>query len=83
LRRSSTSSADQQAVPLHELGFFGQPEEDRVHGGGLYCRFADFAGQSTEVGEKRGSPRLGGEFRLFRQVRHPRHEIRILRLAVP
>ena len=55
-------------VPLHELGFLGQPEEDRVHSGRLYRSFADFAGQGTEVGEKRGSPRLGGEFSLFGQA---------------
>ena len=73
------------AVPLHELGFFGQPEEDRVHGGRLYRRLADFVGKSTEVGEKRGSPRLGGEFRLFRQAdrrEHRREVERILEVYV-
>jgi hypothetical protein len=72
-------------VPVHELGFFGQPEEGRVHGGRLYRRFADFVGKSTEVGEKRGSPRLGGEFRPFGQAdrrEHRREVERVLEVYV-
>jgi hypothetical protein len=72
-------------VPFHELGFFGQPEEDRVHGGRRYRRFADFAGKSTQVGEKRGPPRLGGEFGLFGQAdrrEHRREVERVLEVYV-
>ncbi len=68
------------AVPFHELGFFGQPEEDRVHGGRLYRRFTDFVGKSTQVGEKRGSPRLGGEFRLFGQADRWEHRREVERV---
>ena len=72
-------------VPFHELGFFGQPEEDRVHDGRVHRRGADFVGQSTEVGEKRGLPRLGSEFRLFGQAdrREYRREVeRVLEVYV-
>ena len=72
-------------VPFHELGLFGQPEEDRVHGGRLYRRFADFAGQRTEVGEKRGSPRLAGEFGLLGQAdrRERRRQVeRVLKVDI-
>ena len=72
-------------VSFHELGFFGQPEENRVHGGRLHRRLADFVGKSTEVGEKRGPPRLGGEFRLFGQAdrrEHRREVERILKVYV-
>ena len=68
------------AVPFHELGFFGQAEEERVHGGRLYRRSADFVGKSTEVGEKRGSPRLGGEFRLFGQADRREHRRKVERV---
>ena len=73
------------AIPVHELGFFGQPEENRVHGGRLHCRLADLAGKSTEVGEKRGSPRLGGKFRPFGQAdrrEHRREAERVLEVYV-
>ena len=75
------------AVALHELGFFGQPEENRVHAGRLNRRSADFAGKCTQVGEERGSPRLGGEFRLVGQADRRQHRRKLERLlevyAVP
>ncbi len=68
------------AVALHQLGFFSQPEQNRVHGGRVHRRGADFVGQRTEVGEQRRSPRLGSEFPLFGQADRREHRRKVERV---